>query len=461
VNADISFAKAAPQPCANVLAMTTPCGTPMPVTVDNVSDSAFSRTVSPMGTVRLEASGGSLTAGYARLRSAEELQGSALFKALSGDTITSEAGVGFSPPTDHFTIYIDNVNNAQTGYAVANPQAEGRDPLTSSGFLGGSAQLTLTLRDKTGAALETRTVPLGPGQHMAEFASQRFPASVVSGFEGSIEFSTGQALAKVEAVALRYDNATQDVFTTIPVTMHVENPSRQNMSGHIYIVPSRTSTLYFPQAADGETYRTNFILVNPTDSATTATLDFFGNDGAPLPLPIGGVARTSLTVSLNARGAARLVTDGTSSGIKVGWVRVTAPIDGLGGSAIFQTVVNNRITSEAGVSSSPLSSHFTTYVDSLGFAESGLALCNPSSSIVNVAFNLRNSFGQLVASTTRTLQPSAHMAQFFTQLFPTGFEEFEGTLEVLATGAPVSGVALRYENPGGTVFATTPVVVLP
>jgi len=213
--------------------------------------------------------------------------------------------------------------------------------------------------------------------------------------------------------------------------------------------------------ADGGSYRTNFILVNSTDTATTATLEFFSNDGTPLALPVGGTARTSQTVLLAARSVERLVTDGTSTGTTVGWARVTAPIGGIDGSAIFQTVVNGTITSEAGVSASPAASRFATYVDSLGPAESGLAVSNPNNTNVNVTFNLRNSSGEIVASTTRTLTPFAHFAQFFTQLFPTGFEEFEGTMEAVTTGGSVSAVALRYDNPGGTVFATTPVIIIP
>ena len=112
------------------------------------------------------------------------------------------------------------------------------------------------------------------------------------------------------------------------------------------------------------------------------------------------------------------------------------------------------------MSSSPVASHFTTYVESLGSAESGLAIANCNSLTVTVTFNLRNSAGQIVATTSRTLIPFQHLAQFFTQLFPSGFGEFEGTLELVST-APVSGVALRYDNEAQNVFATLPVIVIP
>ncbi len=80
---------------------------------------------------------------------------------------------------------------------------------------------------------------------------------------------------------------------------------------------------------------------------------------------------------------------------------------------------------------------------------------------MNVTLNLRDTSGQIVASVVKTLAPLAHVAQYFTEMFPTGFDEFEGTLEIVSASGPVSGVALRYDNPGGTVFATAPVIVIP
>ena len=409
------------------VSLTKSDGTLFPVTVGGVTNSTFSRTVAPMGTSRLQTTSlGGVAVGYAKFLSSVPLYGSALFKTLSGTAVTSEAGVGLATPTKSFTVYIDNQNNAVSGYAVAN-----------SGTV--TATLTLSLRSKNGIVLETRSVVMLAGQHISEFAFQRFPANAPAGFEGSIEFSSDQ---NVTAVALRFDNASEPVFSTIPL-----------------LVNEMATTLYFPQVADGGSYRTNFILVNPSNTATSATLEFFAPNGSALSLPIDGVMRTGHVVPLSAKGVARFVTDGTSSGTKVGWVRVTSPV-AIGGSAIFQTVAGGRITSEAGVSSSPVASHFTTYVESLGSAESGLAIANCNSLTVTVTFNLRNSAGQIVATTSRTLTPFQHLAQFFTQLFPSGFGEFEGTLELVST-APVSGVALRYDNEAQNVFATLPVIVIP
>src|SRR5439155_6425429 len=110
----------------------------------------------------------------------------------------------------------------------------------------------------------------------------------------------------------------------------------------------------------------------------------------------------------------RIITDGTSSVTQVGWVRVTCPA-AIGGSAIFQTFSGGRITSEAGVASSPRAPHFTAYVASLESAESGIAICNPNSIAVTVTLKLRNSAGVVVAQTSINLPPLGHVPRFFTQ----------------------------------------------
>lgn len=409
-------------------------GSAMQVTVSGTTASSFNLVVPPLGTARLQATGVTDTlAGYARLLSNVPVSGTALFKLMNGERVVSEAGVGLSKPTRRFRLYIDNLNNAYSGYAVAN---HGSRP----------AALTLTLRDQNGKTVQTKSLPtLSPGTHIAKFAAEadQFGPSAGAGFEGSIEFASDQEVA---AVALRYDNAAQDVFSTIPV-----------------LVDEAATTLYFPQVADGGGYRTNFILVHAGTNAARARLEFFADDGSPLSLPIGGSGVSAYELDLPVNGVAHFFTDGTSASVKVGWVKVSCP-EPLGGSAIFQTTAGGRIASEAGVGASPLSRHFATYVESLGSAQSGLAICNPNDSEVRVTLNLRDAAGNIAAMASITLPPRGHTARFFSgpgQWFPSGYDEFEGTLEVVSEGGAVSGVALRYDNPVADVFATLPVIVIP
>jgi hypothetical protein len=390
--------------------------------------SSFNLSIPPWGSARVDAeSTESVTSGYATLWSSLPLTGSAIFKYLNSSTIVSQAGVGLSPPAPKFTIYIDNQNQALSGYAVANFSAE-------------PANLTLNLRDENGNTVETKDLSIEGRRHVAEFSSQRFPSDAPAGFQGTIEFHSDRA---VSAVALRYDNPDSSVFSTIPVLVD----------------DAAAATLHFPQVADGAGYRTNFILINPSESEVTARIDFFAGNGTPMPLPVDGSLKSAHELVVKGKGVARVNTDGSSLALRAGWARVTSS-GPIGGSAIFQTYSGSRILSEAGVASSPVAARLAVYVDSLGSTESGLAICNPNPIAAAVSLRLRNTAGIVVGATSFDLAPMAHTAQFFTQWFPVGFDEFEGTLEVTATD-PVSAVALRFDNPGGTVFATLPAIVLP
>jgi len=317
---------------------------------------------------------------------------------------------------------VDYQDGASSGYAVAN---YGPD----------AANITAKLRDKSGAVKDTNAFSLAAGHHFSEFAHQRFPG-IVAGFEGSVEFTSDQNLA---ATALRFEQG--GVFSTIPVV--VDQPG---------------SALYFPQLADGGGYRSSFILVNPSSSAVSAILEFFADDGSPLALSIGGVSKASQTLDLAANGVAHLATDGTSSGLKVGWARASAPAP-IAGSLVFQVRSDGRIQAEAAVAASPLGQHLMSYIDSVGSTQSGVAICNPNAFQMTLALNLRNSSGEIADSANVAFPAKAHMAGFVRQWFPGWSGDFEGILEVLAP-APVSAVALRYDNPQLNVFATLPVVVI-
>jgi hypothetical protein len=377
--------------------------------------------IQPMGIARIDVTGsGDTAAGYARLAGDSQLEGAALFRTMDGNSVTGEAAVGLSKPGKSFIAYVDYQDGASSGYAVAN---YGQDP----------ANVTTKLRDKSGAVKDTNVFTLAAGHHFSEFAHQRFPG-IAAGFEGSVEFTSDRDLA---ATALRFELG--GVFSTIPV-----------------IVDQPGSVLYFPQLADGGGYRSNFILLNPSSTAITAVLEFFADDGSPLALPVGGVSRTSQTVDIAANGAVHLSTDGASPALKAGWARASAAAP-MAGSLVFQVRSGGGIQAEAGVSASPLGRHFMGYIDSVDSAQSGVAICNPNAFQMALTLNLRRSSGEIADTASLVLPPRAHVAGFVRQWFAGLSGDFEGTLEVVAP-APVSAVALRYDNPQLNVFATLPVV---
>ena len=319
---------------------------------------------------------------------------------------------------------MDNTRHARSGYALANPDEE-------------PANLNLILYDQTGNYTASSNLTLAAHGHLAEFAYQRF-SEAGDGFEGILQFASDRPL---HAVALRYDNEAQDVFSTIPV-----------------IAEERAAPLYFPQIVDGAGYRTNFILLNPRDFSLSVRLEFFAPDGTPLSLPINGAWRTSLDFFLEPRSSVSCFTDAEETAIRAGWAKAASSVP-IEGAAVIQRIQGPAIFSEAGMVPVSPAERFLSYIDSKGSADSGVAICNPNSEAVRLNLRLRNPEGEIVAVTSRVLSRRGQLSGFFTEWFPFGFREFEGTLDVSSL-APVAAVALRFDNPLLDVFAALPVVVI-
>ena len=456
VAATVAFSRANDRRCG------MPCEEPMSVTVDDVTASTFDRTIPPNGTMRLTSSdSGEAVTGYARLRTTDDVGTFALVQAVRETTVTSQAAVPPFDPADHFTFYIDNANDARTVLVFDNPKPSGREPPPPppcGSCEPGWTSATARLRDRRGAVVATTTVGLAPGYQQLRSASQMFPAAG-PGFEGTLEIDHGESLQKIVAAALRYEHGASDVFTVLPVVRHLEHPSRQTHLTGIALPVSTATTRDYPHIADGGNYRTELVLVNPTNAATTATVQFFGADGAPLARPIGGSSATSVTVSLPARGVERVVTAGAAAEVSWGWARLTSPaaIDAI---VVLQNVVDGAIRAEAPVWAASPAARLRASVVNAGFTRSGIAVSNPNNNGVAATFLLRDAAGSVVASATRDLPARGYLAQFVTQLFPE-FAEIDGTIDVETNGGPLGAVGIRYDNDGGTVFTLTPVVGLP
>ncbi len=383
-----------------------------------------------MGTARRIAGGGAFTmSGYATLAGDRPPEGSVLFRTAGpAGRVISEAAVQLAQPQERFLLYVDNRNDAFTGYALAN---SGDAP----------ALLDLILRNRQGFIVARKSRTLAAGKHIAEFVHQDFGAAAPQAFEGSLLFTSDRP---VSAVALRYDNRAQDVFSTSPVL-----PDDR-----------MANSLYFPQLADGGGYRTMFILINPSaGSSTTVKLEFLDSGGGPLSLSIAGQYYSDLSLALGPGEVRSLRTDGNVPFTRTGWARVTS-ISPVGGAALLQLLDDSQIQSEAGIASSPPVTRFSLQADSRGFAASGVALCNPAGATVVIKTRLWDQAGHVVGAASFPLRPGGHIARFFTEWFPEGFAGFEGTLDISAS-SPIAAMALRYDNEPADVFSAIPVIVMP
>jgi hypothetical protein len=178
-------------------------GSPMTVRLlGGQSGTAFPFSIPENGSAFLQTDGsGALSVGYARVITASPVGGTVLFgqRDASGRTVT-EAGVGVAPAASRFSVpLLYTRGSANTGVAFANASSQAVD-------------LSLVLRDASGAALLTSTARLEAGRHLPRFATEYFETlGERAEFLGSIEVhSTGP----VSAVALKLQG---QLLTTFPV----------------------------------------------------------------------------------------------------------------------------------------------------------------------------------------------------------------------------------------------------
>ncbi|MGE0394575.1 MAG: NHL repeat-containing protein [Vicinamibacterales bacterium] len=435
------------------------CFTEWPVTIDGAAAATIARGVAGRGVGTVTASTTASTTGYAWLEAASHVAGVALVQSISAGAVASQAAWAAAHPTDHATIPVDNRNGARTAYVIANPHPGGTEPNGPTGVPDGwSVTFTMTLRSKVGTVVDEQRFYTPTGLRRYEYASDRF-AAAGDGFEGTIEIDTRRnGLTKFTTTAMRQNGTS--ALSAVPVFLNQDVPTRIPGLGtdSVYYGPDG-STLTHPVFADGGGYQSSVTLWNPNDTAVTATVEFLDTNGDPVRLPIAGTSRSSLAVSLPARGIETLATGGTETTTSWATVRVTSASQVR--SAVFvRTNADGRVVSEALVSSTPGLRKSAVLVTNAGATRSGFALSNPSGAVAVATFRLRNSDGELAGELAMNVPARGRLAQLVTDLFP-GASGFEGTLEVDAGASVLSVIGLRYDSADSSVFTTIPAVHLP
>ncbi len=219
---------------------------------------------------------------------------------------------------------------------------------------------------------------------------------------------------------------------------------------------------YLPQVANGNygggSYKTTFLLVNNTDTDTTASLKLTADNGGPLTLTIPGYGTSdSFNISVPAGGSQMLQTDGRGS-VATGAATVTSAT-GMVVSSIFSIYDSNgRYLTETGVGNSAPQSSFVLPVDTTGLFNTGLALFNAGAGDASISLVLRDASGAQAGTLPLTLAANNHLAVFVSgqgQLFPS-LSSFNGTLWVQSS-IPIAAMVLR-QNETPLSFTSLPVV---
>jgi hypothetical protein len=365
--------------------------------------------------------------------------GVAIFGGRTNGVLVSETGVPATAALASGRIYAEVAGAVNTGLAIANPNDS-------------AANITFFFTDAAGNDLGSGSTQIPPRGQIAKFLNEG-PFNTFSGatFQGTFSFTS---TVPVGVVALRsYVNAKGDfLMSTLPV---IDTS-----------VAGGTGTVVLPHFADGGGWITQILLVNPTDSAMSGSIQFTNDSGAPVTVG------STTTYAVPRRSSQKIATPGTAGSTTAGAIRIVPAGGGPVPTAlvVFSYRPLGTIVAEAGVPTLS-GTAFRTYVESSGTdsqpgnIQSGIAVANNGAAPANVTFevtNLDGSTAGLPAPVTVPVPASGHTARFLAQIFPAVPNPFKGVLRISTTAPEISVVGLRarYNERASAeafIITTTPV----
>ena len=271
----------------------------------------------------------SISTGYGRVDPGTGVapSGVAIFGLRQNGIVVSETGVPASGTIVSGRIYTEVDGPIRTGLAIANPDSQ-------------DAIITFYFSDDNRMSFGEDTTIIPAGEQIAAFLDED-PFNGGTSIDGTFTFTS---TIPVAAVALRgvTNERSEFLMTTLPVSP---------LSAEV------GETVYFPHFADGGGWTTEVILVNPTDSVLTGTVQFYDRGtveaGAdPVDVNIGGDTDSTFDYTIPPRSSFRLPTSGEGATPVAGSVRVV-PDQGEqtpSGLAVFSFMRAAITVSEAGVS---------------------------------------------------------------------------------------------------------------
>ena len=355
--------------------------------------------------------------------------------------LVSEAGVTAAVPIQQGRIFAEVSDLVNTGLAIANPNEQ-------------AVTVNFFFTDSGGTNFGSGSFTLGANEQVAKFLSQE----PFNGGHSILGTFTLMASRPISVIALRIFTNEQAEFlmTTLPVAP---------------LTPPAKDTIYFPHFADGSGWTTQVILVNPSDSAISGTVQFLGEgngmtEAPPLSLMLNdGSTGSTFSYSIPPRSVRRLTTANPSGALSVGSLRAKA----AGGSTlpsglvIFSYVSRGVTVSEAGVAALPKGSAFRVYVEAsgapgkAGSVRSGIAITNTSRASNTVRLELTHMNGsRAAASQTLSIPPSGQVARVIDELLSVP-DNFSGVLRVTSSAdVAVVGLRVRINQRGEIKMTTTP-----
>jgi hypothetical protein len=333
----------------------------------------------------------------------------------------------------------------RTGLAFTNPNET-------------TVTVSFVFTDQNGNNLAPSSFTLAPLSQTARFTDE-FPFNMSGTFTGTLTFT---ASAPVASVALRMTTNLRGEFTLTPLPI-------------VSIDFASAAPLILSHFADGAGWRTQLVLVNPTDQTSNGNIQFFGEgtstvQAGAVTITVNGFAASDFAYTIPARSALRFDTAGTAPIVQVGSIRITPAANSRApsGFAIFSLTTNGVMVTEATGNAQLPSSGFRMFVEAAQTAfppttiDNAIVITNPSPTAATVTFELTTVSGALVGQgfvITLTVPPFGHAARFLEELFPFSIFPFRGVLRITAGTSQilVTGFRTRSNERGDFLLTTIPV----
>jgi hypothetical protein len=407
-------------------------GSNLAIGTDNTLRTPFA--ISNLGGVSRTTDGsGNLTVGYGRIRATAGTtpSGVGIFGLRQSGVLVTEAGVPDQPLITSGRIYAEVSGESSpivnTGLAFANPSAT-------------AGTITYVLRDTSGNTIKSGSTPIGANSELVGFLNEP-PYSSGNGIQGTFSFTS---TVPVGVIALRgfYNERTPSEFllTTLPVLDLAATVS--------------SGTQVIPHFAAGGGWTTQIVLLNPTSTAQTGTIQFLSQGssnppagGAPTTVEVDGAAVSSASYSVAADSSKKFRI--TAPGLVVGSVRI---VPAAGGAVptplVIFTYKPGAITaSEAGIPVT-MGTTFRMFAElsSSPPIKTGIAVANATSVAGTVTLALTDLNGAPIAQVSKPLPAQGQFAGFINDpdlMAGLAGQTIQGVLRISTDLSSISVVGLR------------------
>jgi hypothetical protein len=238
------------------------------------------------------------------------------------------------------------------------------------------------------------------------------PCIVVASPVGTSEFAQSPGIWRMDFSGPSY--FTYISQGSIPFAILATQPPK---------VPSYLGSM--AHLASGDGWDSTIELVNTGAASAPASASFFGDDGAPLALPLVSSPSTVSTLNTLAPNST-LVIDSTSPGaLQTGYAQLTTNA-GVGGFIRFRYAPRDQ---EAIV---PLETRnagsYVLAFDNTGSIATGVAVANLTAAPANIPVLVRDNAGAQIGSASLSLPPNGHAAFVLTDRFTSTVNQ-TGTIE--------------------------------